>query len=113
MSGQRSMSNWQALWLRHLSLFSDRGDKHGVFPRKHPGRSDEAVKATFKQFFRTLPLYDLTRQWLLKDGPFVTDFDWMAENPDKSGSEALANHVFKQVYGVTLDEFEIIQPNAP
>ena len=40
-------------------------------------------------------------------------FDWMAENPDKSGSEALANHVFKQVYGVELDEFEIIQPKAP
>jgi hypothetical protein len=113
LSGQRSMSNWQALWLRHLSLFSDRGDKHGVFPRKHPGRSDEAVKGMFKQFFGTLPLYDLTRQWLLKDGPFVTDFDWMAENPDKSGSEALADHVFKQVYGVTLGEFEIIQPKAP
>ena len=97
MSGQRSMSNWQTLWLRHLSLFSDRGDKHGVFPRQQPGRSEHAVMTTFNQFFGTLPLYDLTRQWILKDGPFVYDFEWMSENPDKSRSKVRANDVFKQV----------------
>jgi hypothetical protein len=113
MSGQRSLSNWQALWLRHLSLFSDRGDKHGVFPREQPGRSEEAVMATFKQFFGTLPLYDLTRQWILQDGPFTFNFEWMVENPATFLSEASANHVFKQVYGVTLDEFEIIKPKDP
>jgi hypothetical protein len=113
MSGQRSISNWQALWLRHLSLFSDRGDKHGVFPRKQPGRSEEAVMTMFNQFFGTLPLYDLTRQWILEDGPFAFDFAWMAEKPDKARSEDLANDVFKQVYGVALDEFEIMQPKDP
>jgi hypothetical protein len=107
MSGQRSMANWRALWLGHLSLFSDRGDKHGVFPRRQPGRSEHAVRTTFNQFFGTLPLYDLTRQWILKDGPFICDYDWMSENPDQSRSKARANDVFKQVYGVDLDEFEI------
>jgi hypothetical protein len=108
MSGQRSTSNWQALWLSHLSLFSDRGDKHGVFPREQRGRSQEAVMSTFKQFFGTLPLYDLTRQWILEDGPFTFDFEWMVENPSTFLSEDSANHVFQQVYGVTLDNFEII-----
>ncbi|HWA96374.1 MAG TPA: hypothetical protein VG844_17390 [Terracidiphilus sp.] len=108
MSGLRSMSNWQSLWLRHLSLFSDRGDKHGVFPRKQPGRSEHAVMKTFNQFFGTLPLYDLTRQWVLKDGPFVYDFEWMSERPDKSRTKVRADDVFEQVYGVVPDEFEII-----
>jgi hypothetical protein len=109
MSGQRSMADWQALWLRHLSLFSDRGDRHGVFPRQRPGRSKQAVQKTFNQFFGTISLYDLTRQWILKDGPFICDFAWLSERYDPSRAEARANDVFKQVYGVTLDDFEIVQ----
>jgi hypothetical protein len=109
MSGQRSMTDWQAVWLRHLSLFSDRGDRHGVFPRKRLDRSEQAVKTTFNQFFGTITLYDLTRQWILKDGPFVCDFAWISENYDQSRAEARANDIFKQVYGVTLDQFEIVQ----
>jgi hypothetical protein len=109
MSGQRRMVDQQAIWLRHLSLFSDRGDRPGVFPRQVPNRSEEAVKTTFNQFFGTMALYDLTRQWILKDGPFVCDFTWMSENYDQSRAEARANDAFKQVYGVTLDQFEIVQ----
>lgn len=109
MSGQHRMADWQAFWLRHLSLFSDRGDRHGVFPRLRPGRSEQAVKTTFNQFFGMMPLYDLTRQWILKDGPFVCDFAWIPENPDQSRSEARANDIFKQAYGVTLNQFEIVQ----
>ncbi len=108
MSGQRSLSNWQGLWLRHLSLFSDRGDKHGVFPRKQPGRSEYAVMTMFNQFFAWLPVYDLTRQWVLKDGPFVYDFEWMSEKPDEARSKVRADDVFEQVYGVAPDEFEIL-----
>jgi len=108
VSGQRSKADWQALWLRHLSLFSDRGDRHGVFPRQRPGRSEQAVKTTFNQFFASMALYDLTRQWILEDGPFVCDFAWISESYDQSRAEARANDTFKQVYGVTLDQFEIV-----
>ncbi len=99
----------QDIWLRHLSLFSDRGDKNGVYPRKRPNRAEKAVKETFNRFYGTMALYDLTRQWLLKDGPFVCDFRWLAENYDQADADAWGNNVFKQVYGVTLDEFEIVQ----
>jgi hypothetical protein len=109
MSGQRSMADPQALWLRHLSLFGDRGDRHGVYPRQRPNRSEEAVKKTFNRFFGTMALYDLTRQWILKDGPFVCDFAWLSENYDQTRAEAWGNDTFKQIYGVTLDEFEIVQ----
>jgi hypothetical protein len=109
MSGQRQMLNAKDMWLRHLSLFSDRGDRAGVYPRKWPNRSEEAVKRTFDQFYGTMALYELTRQWILKDGPFVCDFRWLSEIYDQSRAEAWGNETFKQVYGVTLDEFEIVQ----
>lgn len=56
-----------------------------------------------------MALYDLTRQWLLKDGPFVCDFRWLSEKYDQAHANAWGNSSFKQVYGVTLDEFEIVK----
>lgn len=96
------------LWLRHLSLFSDRADKPGVYPRKWPDRNEDVVKIMFQRFYGTMALYDLTRQWILKDGPFVLDFEWMMENYSQEHVEAWANDSFKQVYGVTLKDFDIL-----
>lgn len=109
MSGQRRMIAWQELWLRHLSLFSDRGDRAGVYPRRRPDRSEDAVKKTFRQFYGNMALYDLTRQWILFDGPFVSEYRWLYEHYDQARAEAWGNEVFKAVYGVMLDEFEIVQ----
>ncbi len=65
------------------------------FPRQRLDRSEQAVKTTFNQFFGTITLYDLTRQWILKDGPFVCDFAWISETYDQSRAEARANDIFK------------------
>lgn len=82
LSGERVTAESQAVWLRHLSLFSDRGDRQGVYPRRWPNRSEAAVMKTFNQFFGTMALYDLTRQWILTDGPFVFDFEWLSATYD-------------------------------
>lgn len=97
------------IWLRHLSLFSDRGDKSGVYPRKWPNRSENAVMDMFNNFYGTMTLYDLTRQWILKDGPFVCDFSWLWENYNQVHADNWGNETFKKAYGFSLDDFEIIQ----
>ncbi len=56
-----------------------------------------------------MALYDLTRQWILIDGPFVSDFSWLYVHFDQARAEAWGNQVFNAVYGITLDEFEIVQ----
>jgi hypothetical protein len=109
MAGDRNKKDVRELWLRHLSLFSDRGDKEGVYPRRIPGRSDKAIMETFRRFYGNMALYDLTRQWLIADGPFVCDFRWLSENYNQADADAWGNNSFKQAYGVTLDEFEIVQ----
>lgn len=109
LAGERASADMRAVWLRHLSLFSDRGDRQGVYPRRWPNRSEEAVMNTFNQFFGTMALYDLTRQWILKDGPFVLDFEWLSASYDEARVKEWGDDTFRQAYGVTLDEFEIIQ----
>jgi hypothetical protein len=74
MAGAGNRQAVRQLWLRHLSLFSDRGDEGGVYPRKWPTRSEETVQEMFNRFYASMALYDLTRQWLLMSGPFVMDY---------------------------------------
>jgi hypothetical protein len=106
--GPNASGEIMQVWLRNLSLFSDHPQKPGIYPRKWPDREEAAVRETFERFYGTMALYDLTRQWILKDGPFVCDYRWLMENYSQERADAWANDTFKQVYGLTLDDFEIL-----
>jgi hypothetical protein len=69
MAGHPSDVDIKEVWLRHLSLFSDRKDKDGVYPRKWPNRLDTAVQQTFERFYGSMAVYELTEQWILREGP--------------------------------------------
>lgn len=96
------------IWLRHLSLFTDRGDKPGIYARKWPDRDEKIVQEMFEKFYGTMALYDLTRQWILHDGPFVCDYAWLSENYYQAHADAWGDDSFMQVYGVSLKDFEIL-----
>jgi hypothetical protein len=96
------------LWLRHLSLFTDRPDKSGIFPRLRRDRDEAAVKKTFENFYGATAIYDLTRQWILLDGEFRADYSWLFENYSQQESDIWANDSFKKIYGIDLSDFEII-----
>lgn len=96
------------LWLKHLSLFSDDEDKPGVYPRKWPNREDSDIKDMFKSFYGSMALYDLTRQWVLYDGPFIRDYRWLFEKYSQKVADDWANDTFKKVYGVELSSFQIL-----
>ena len=109
MAGDKVTLAKREIWLRHLSLFSDRGDKRGVYPRRWPNRSEEAVMDTFQRFYSAMALYDLTRQWILKDGPFTYNFEWLSDKLDAFAAEAWGSDSFQKIYGVSLKDFEIVQ----
>lgn len=96
------------VWLRHLSLFTDRGEKPGVYPRRWPDRDDRAVKATFDTFYGSMALYDLTRQWILYEGPFICDYRWLFETYSQDHADAWADNTFQQIYGVALSDFTVL-----
>ena len=97
-----------ALWLRHLSLFTDRREKPGVYPRRWPDREEKAVKEMFNNFYGSMALYDLTRQWILREGPFVCDYKWLFENYSQENADAWADNTFQQIYGLSLSDFTIL-----
>ncbi|WP_208019672.1 hypothetical protein [Candidatus Chlorobium masyuteum] len=110
MADHPSDMDVQSTWLRHLSLFSDKADKDGVYPRKWPNRSEKAVQTTFDQFYGMMPLYELTEQWILRDGPFNCDFSWMSDHYNSGHFASWANEIFNKFYGVNLSDFTILTP---
>lgn len=110
MAGHVGDFDAKTIWLRHLSLFSDRAEKDGVYPRKWPSRSEVLVKSSFERFYGSMALYELTQQWILDSGPFDCDFSWMSDNYDQKLFRKWANESFKAAYGVNLSDFEFVAP---
>jgi len=90
------------LWLKHLSLFSDKADDGGIFIREFPGKQPEALLGTLNSFFGNCVLFDLTRQWIFEDGPFRFDFKWLSEKHQSAEWRSWADLNFQNLYGVSL-----------
>jgi hypothetical protein len=107
LTGNRSGEAELQLWLKHLSLFSDKADDGGIFPRVIPGRTEEAVYNVFNSFYATTIIYDMTKQWVLQKGPFKLDYRWLTKSYPEEGISHAAKRIFQKVYGVSIDDFHI------
>lgn len=102
------------LWLRHLSLFTDRADDGALFAREHPGREKDDVLEVFNQFFASVLLYDLSKQWVLNSGQFRCDYSWLTSSPTDPKFLDRVNGIFRAHYGVDLDQFTVLaRPPIP
>jgi hypothetical protein len=109
MSGERFGRDEIALWLKHLSLYTDKADDDGIFPRKVPGRLDEDVSATFNRFYWSGMLYDMVAQWVLEDGPFRLDYRWLSRSIEESTMAEAASRILQKHFGVSTHAFSIVR----
>jgi hypothetical protein len=96
------------LWLKHLSLFTDKADDMALFARNLPGRKKEDVLEVFNQFFAAIILYDLCKQWVLKTGPFQLDYSWLSSSSSDPEFIERVNGIFRKHFGVDLGEFTLL-----
>src|SRR5690606_28603628 len=79
MAGKdKSETDWAqtiSLWSNHQPLFhaSLSGEIRPILLR---GRPEENIYQTFNNFYSWNVLYDLSRQWIVSNGPFDFDFSW-------------------------------------
>jgi len=107
MAGRRAKAHNLALFLRHLSLYTDQADDDGIFPRMRPGVDEVSLLRTLNIFYGNVVLYDLTRQWIVEDGPFKYDFSWLSQRHSASETAAWAKDLFANTYGVRPDVFDL------
>lgn len=97
----------ESLWLNNLSLFSDKEDDGGIFIRQFPGVDSKHLKATLNNFFGSNLLYDLSRQWVLREGEFSFNFSWLSEKISEQQWREWAEVFFEKQYGIKLSNIEI------
>lgn len=103
-SGERQRD----LWLKNLSLFSDKVDDGALFPRNHPSRSKDDVLEVFNQFYGAIILYDMSKQWVLNSGPFRLNYSWLTSSADDSRFIDRVKDLFRKHYGIDIDQFMLL-----
>jgi hypothetical protein len=102
------------LWLRHLSLFSDKADDGALFVRLLSNRGKEDVLDTFNWFYASLLLYDMTKQWVLDQGPFRLEYSWLTSSSNDPDFLERIKGNFRQHYGAEIDQFILVdRPPIP
>ena len=102
-----SGEDWaKSLWLRNLSLFADQEENKGIFIREFPGAKKDDLRRTLNSFFGGNLFYDLTRQWIIEDGPFSYGFDWLSEEFGEPEWKGAADRIFKAKYGFSTSEIQ-------
>ncbi|MDC7682160.1 hypothetical protein PQU92_02665 [Asticcacaulis sp. BYS171W] len=105
MTGARASQDITNLFLKHLSLFTDKADDDGIFPRAIPGVSEENAVKTLTAFYANVINYDLVRQWILSDGPFNYEFGWLTSKHSKEDMTNSTKQAFQHAFGASPDSF--------
>lgn len=97
-----------ALFREHEALFLDRADRD-VYPRLVPGKDEKTLQRLLDQFYTWVSLYEMTRQWLVEDGPFDYDYGWLTSKFSDEEMRKWANGAFKVATGVHPDAFSVMR----
>jgi hypothetical protein len=108
MAGTRCSERSMQIFLEHQSLFADKADGD-IYPRAFPDKEEAAVQRTFDAFYVWVSVYDLSRQWIAAPGLFEYDYFWLSSKYSKDVLEAWAKHNFSTAYGVSPDDFTVLE----
>ena len=108
LAGERVTSDAQVLFDKHGALFVDKEDHDGIFARTQRWRNEEAVQKTFETFYHNTVIYDLTNQWISKDGPFSYDLTWLQPDASTEDMKDYLRKKFHMVFGVDTEAVELL-----
>lgn len=94
----------EKLWLKNLSLFSDKAADGGIFIREFPNKEKSDLLNTLNVFFANSIIYNLSRQFIHEEGSFNFSFRWLSGKHTETYWKEFAEKEFKHLYGVGLSE---------
>ncbi|TXT38318.1 MAG: hypothetical protein FD135_2963 [Comamonadaceae bacterium] len=97
-----------SLFSEHEALFLNRPDLD-VYPRLVPGREEQTLLRLLNDFYVWVSMYEMTRQWLVDDGPFAYDYKWLTSKFHHDEINGWADSHFKKSTGVHPDDFAILR----
>lgn len=98
----------RSLFSEHQALFLDRADRD-VYPRLVPGKDEKTLQRLLDDFYIWVSMYEMTRQWLVEDGPFDYDYGWLTSKFSGAEIKDWADNAFKVGTGVHPDAFSVLR----
>ncbi|MGK5033098.1 hypothetical protein [Janthinobacterium sp. MDT1-19] len=99
------------LFANHEPLFVDAADGE-VRPRLHQSIPQENVQEMFNAFYQWNASYLLSRQWMVSDGDFDLDFEWLTTREPVSVRQTWAKNILLDTYGFAPEDFRVLKPSA-
>jgi hypothetical protein len=100
MAGARASQELADTFETHRSLFVDKEDDDGIFPALRVDRDQASVDDTFQRFYDFNVTYDMTRQWVMSEGPFAYEYAWLSQRFTREELQSYADKGFRALYGV-------------
>lgn len=97
-----------SLFSEHEALFLNRPD-FDVYPRLVPGREEKTLQRLLDDFYVWVSMYEMTRQWLVDDGPFKYDYKWLTSKFHDDEIKDWADRHFQKSTGVHPNGFAILR----
>ncbi|MFC5550849.1 hypothetical protein [Massilia aerilata] len=98
----------EALFGEHAAIFLNRADLD-VYPRAAPGKDEVTLQRLLDDFYIWVSIYEMTRQWLVDDGPFEYDYHWLTSKFSSSTIKEWVDKHFQLSTGVHPDAFTILR----
>lgn len=97
----------EQLFHKHKALFTD-GTDGDVYPTIFEHASQENIQASFDQFYQWNSVYDMVKQWIIKDGDFSYNYDWLTKKfmPEDVKKWACGN--FQQFFKIHPDDINVL-----
>ena len=98
-----TLADSKKLFDRHKPMFL--ANLGGEIRPSLSGRDETAVSKMFNTFFGANIVYDMVRQWTVRNGPFEYDYSWLTETYTPELIKPFADGLFKSAFGVEPDRF--------
>ncbi|MCR8556582.1 hypothetical protein KXD93_02965 [Mucilaginibacter sp. BJC16-A38] len=95
------------LFEKHKALFID--DVNGdIYHSAIKGYTDQQVDETLNGFFAWNSVYDMVRQWIIEDGPFKFNYEWLSSKYTHEEMKEWASKNFETSFGLRPEDFKIL-----
>ncbi|HCM9243462.1 TPA: hypothetical protein N5L31_000724 [Enterobacter bugandensis] len=109
INGERKSKITDELYLKHQAIFKENINMD-IAPSMLPGIEEKTLKDTAGLFYGGVTVYELCQQWILEPGEFKYNLQWLSNTYSREDMEDWLKNNFIDVFGVSPDDFEIINP---
>lgn len=106
-SSELTLELVEKLFFKHHALFID--DKNGeIQPTLFEGVDKEDIMKSFQSFYTYNTTYDMTMQWINKNGKFNYNYNWLTPKFTMPDMINWIRNNFKNTYGIFPEDLKIL-----